>query len=120
MIKKFLITILFTLVLCGGASAIEKLPGTTWAFTPSKIDKLSQPFQIQFYDYGKCKHIKESIRCYYYLGHKNKLHLILNEYSISVGIINNGNKISGDGSNIEGKKWKFTAIKIGSDYQGFN
>ena len=114
----FIILLFNTLIWTNLSHAVEKLPGTTWTFIPSDTSENNIPYQIQFYDLGKCKHIDRSIRCLYYLGYKNKLHLILNEYSISIGKIN-GNRISGNGSNQEGDKWKFTGVKIGDDYQGF-
>tara|TARA_B100001121_G_C18560590_1_gene560104 strand:+ start:117 stop:482 length:366 start_codon:yes stop_codon:yes gene_type:complete len=117
--KKVLLILILSSIWFNVSFALEKLPGSTWAFTPIPTDDSNKPFQIQFYDYGKCKHIRKDNRCFYYLGYKNKLHIIINDYSIRVGTITNGNQISGNGSNQEGERWKFKGIKIGSNYEGF-
>ena len=119
--KKLLAIIVLALLWCNTSFSSEiKMAGTTWAFSPLPADDLNPPYQIQFYDAPKCKHVTSKDNdCIYYLGYKNKLHIIINNYSLRIGTISNKYKIFGKGSNVAGEKWKFEGIKTGSEYKGF-
>ena len=78
--KKLLAIIVLALLWCNTSFSSEiKMAGTTWAFSPLPSNEENPPYQIQFYDAPKCKYVNDTdLDCIYYLGYKNKLHLIIN------------------------------------------
>ena len=98
---------------------VENLAGTTWVFIPIPKDERSSTFEIKFFDNGNCKYLREGkeegTQCYFYVGYKNKLHLILNQFSIRTGTIYS-DKVEGKAINLDGERWRFKGIKIKSNY----